>query len=383
MPARPLVSALSVRELDRHPSRCYGFEFEDVAVDLLGARLVAPEFTQRPPRIGARKLQRWIRRLTGMVPEHRQLVGPTRISEKQDLFLMMCVGAGDLGILERIRGWRENSAVAVCWIQELYAKGVKDIRHPELLDQFDLVVTNCVQTIEPLRRQCRARVEYLPLGVDALAFCPHPNPPARGIDIFWMGRRTAREHQALYAAAEAAGLSYLFATTAPENIPNLGEHRRQLIHRIQCSKLFVVAPSRSNEPEVTGGQEEVGFRYFEGAAAGAVMIGRAADTPTFEECFSWPEAVIPLPSGPAQYPAFLAELLSQPERLAGVRSDGMYHCLTRHDWAFRIEALLQLVGLGGLGDTQAMTRRKQELHRLAALSSKDAATPHSGSPHPR
>lgn len=381
MSTQPRVSILSVRELNRHPSRCYGFEFEDQVTELLEGNLIVPRFTQRPPRVGARKLQRLVRRFTGLVPEHQQLIGQTCITQKQDLFLMMCVNPDDLGVLQNVKGWRENSGIAVCWIQELFASGVGDIRHQELLDQFDLVVLNCAHSVEPLRARCRSRVHGLSLGIDAAAFCPYPNPPARGIDIFWMGRRTGQEHHALYAAAEEAGLLYLFATTAPANVPNLQEHRRQLIHRIQCSKLFVVAPARSNDLEVTGGQEEVGFRYYEGAAAGAVMIGREPDTPTFAECFFWPDAVIPLPPDPAAYPGFLAELLSQPERLARIRRDSVYHSLLRHDWSFRIDTLLGLVGLEGLADTQAMTRRKQELHRLAALCGKGAASPHIGSPH--
>jgi Glycosyl transferases group 1 len=377
MSAQPRVSVLSVRRLARHPSRCYGFEFEDIASDLLDATLIAPEFVERTPRIGARKLQRLVRRLTGLVPEDHDLVGQTRVPQ-QELFLMMCVTTGDLGILRNVKGWRENSRIAICWIQELFANSLAETPHLDLLNQFDLVVVNCAHSLEPLTRWCGTKVHCLPLGIDAITFCPYPNPPVQGIDIFWMGRRLAREHHALYAAAEAARLLYMFATTAPDNVPNLDEHRRQLVRRIQCSKLFVVAPARWNESEVTAGQQEVGFRYYEGAAAGAAMIGHVPNTPTFGECFFWPDAVIELPPDTDDYPAFLAEVLAQRQRLARIRRDSVYHSLLRHDWAFRIEALLGLVGAEGLGDTQAMTLRKQELHRLAASCAEGAATRRSG-----
>jgi hypothetical protein len=47
-----------------------------------------------------------------------------------------------------------------------------------------------------------------------------------------------------------------------------------------------------DETDHTQGQAEIGYRYYEGAAAGAVMIGDGSDFDAYAELFGWPEAVI-------------------------------------------------------------------------------------------
>jgi hypothetical protein len=95
----------------------------------------------------------------------------------------------------------------------------------------------------------------------------------------------------------------------------------------------------------TGTQEEVGFRFFEGAAGGAVMIGDPPDVDSFREHFDWPDAVIHLPYGSADVGDLIADLDRQPERLARIRRDNLANSLLRHDWACRWRDVLQTVGL--------------------------------------
>jgi len=57
-------------------------------------------------------------------------------------------------------------------------------------------------------------------------------------------------------------------------------------------------------PEETHGQIEIGFRYYEGSAAGTVMIGQAPDV-SVPEMFDWPDAVVQVrPDGSDVRPVF-------------------------------------------------------------------------------
>lgn len=115
-------------------------------------------------------------------------------------------------------------------------------------------------------------------------------------------------------------------------------------------------------PGETEGQQEVGFRFFEGAAAGVVMIGEPPNVASFSENFDWPDAVVRLPLGSTEIGAVIDELEGQPERVARIRRDNVANALRRHDWVYRWNQVLEVVGL----EPTAAARNRQA--RLAALA---------------
>lgn len=118
---------------------------------------------------------------------------------------------------------------------------------------------------------------------------------------------------------------------------------------------------------VTGGQQALGVRYFEGAAGGAVMIGIPPDCEEYYDAFDWDDAVIPVPYSPADFETTLSELDSQPQRLARV-SKNVVSCLLRHDWVYRWEQILNSVDIE---PTPALAARKATLRKLAHSISLD------------
>jgi len=44
----------------------------------------------------------------------------------------------------------------------------------------------------------------------------------------------------------------------------------------------------------------VGLRYYEGAGAGAIMIGEPVPSEYYKKDFDWNDAVIPIPNGPGE-----------------------------------------------------------------------------------
>src|SRR5262249_28727557 len=140
------------------------------------------------------------------------------------------------------------------------------------------------------------------------------------------------------------------------------QHRFKLASLIQRAKYFMVYKAKIDEPEVTAAQEEIGLRFFEGAAGGAVMIGQAPMGDEIGRQFDWPDAVIPLPFGSTDIMDLLAELDRAPDRRAAISRNNLIGTLRKHDWVYRWAAVLAHLGLE---PTPAMLERKANLRRLA------------------
>jgi hypothetical protein len=128
------------------------------------------------------------------------------------------------------------------------------------------------------------------------------------------------------------------------------------------SRYFVVAPAKMDAPDETRDQIEVGLRYYEAAAAGAVMIGQTPACEPFRRLFDWPDAVIEVQSDGSDIADVLARLSAQPERLSEISRRNAMQALLRHDWVYRWKNIL---GIVGLEPAPEMEIRENKLRRLA------------------
>jgi hypothetical protein len=117
------------------------------------------------------------------------------------------------------------------------------------------------------------------------------------------------------------------------------------------------------------GRDEVSGRFYEGAAAGTVMLGEAPRTKEFEAQFDWPDAVIRLPVDSPDVGRIIDELDEDPQRLARIRRDNVRHAALRHDWSHRLRTVFDTLGMP---PTEAMRARERRLQAVAALASEPA-----------
>src|SRR5208283_3922192 len=108
---------------------------------------------------------------------------------------------------------------------------------------------------------------------------------------------------------------------------------------------FMVAPGKVNLLDETRGQEEIGHRYYEGAAAGTVMIGQAPNCDSFWKMFPWSDAVIKIQPDGSDVIDVIAKLDRVPERVLAISQKNASEALLRHDWVYRWKELLQVAGL--------------------------------------
>jgi hypothetical protein len=236
--------------------------------------------------------------------------------------------------------------------------------HLKILSQFDYVLLNCSGSVKAVQELiCKPCFCIVP-AVDMMHFCPYPNPPVRSIDVYSMGRRSEITHQALLKMAEGGKFFYLYDTIKVMETQYPAQHRSLVANIAKRSRYFIVNVAKINRQSETQGQVEAGFRFFEGAGAGTVMIGEIPENEIFRKNFDWPDAVIYMHYDEENIPEILAELDSQPARLEKIRKNNVIHSLLRHDWVYRWRYILNITGLE---PTAAMVARENRLRELAKI----------------
>lgn len=345
-PTAPRAALISLRHLLPTPPRSGNYEMEETFAEVDGAHIVP---LARPAAL-PKALQRAASRLRRAVPRLRRVSLPgvaCPLEQDYDLLVFLCQTPSDLYLLGPLEPWRRRARLTVCYLDEVWSWIVPDrAGEMELLAQFDYLFLGCEGSVEVVAEATRRPTFFLPAAVDALRFCPSPTaPPQRCIDIYNMGRRSIATHRALQRLAAQRGWFYLFSSVEGRTVIDAREHRLRLAALIQRTRYFLANRAKVTCPEQTGGQEEIGFRFFEGAAAGAILIGEAPRSASFERLFGWDGAVIPLPFGSAEVTEVIDALEADPERAARIRVENVANCLLRHDWSHRWGQLLHTVGL--------------------------------------
>jgi hypothetical protein len=198
-------------------------------------------------------------------------------------------------------------------------------------------------------------------------FTPFPNPPERSIDVYSMGRRIEALHEALLKKAARREIFYLYDT-----IPGLliqprdhRQHRDLVANCARRSRFFITYPAKVDAVAETRGQSEVGARFYEGAAAGAVLIGQAPTIPAFAKEFDWPNAVVDIGSTEESLLASLATFQADPGRAHALGRKNAIEAARRFDWGYRWREMLRATGLE---PTSRLLQREKQLNQLAAMA---------------
>lgn len=347
------------------PFRCAHFEFEDVICEVDSVSLVTPKFNPGSKSHSRAKLLAYH---TPLVLNPGIEAEP--LSSDYEVFLMICGDPTDLLLLKAIPNWRNRCRYAVCLIDEVWVTQMQRYANfLRLLEKFDRVILYYSQSIEPLNRRIGARCVYLPPAVDTLRFCPWPNPPQRSIDVYSVGRRSAVTHHSLLQMAAQQGKFYVYDSTTADQVLNQHEHRELYANLVKRSRYYIVNPGLIDRRDVRGDQIEIGNRYFEGAAAGAVMIGERPDNGQFEKFFDWPDPMIHLPWNSSEMPEIVRQLDQDPARLKEMGRRNVEQCLLRHDWVYRWEAVLRELGMDLQPQGQNRKARLRDLAQTVTDSS--------------
>lgn len=367
------VLLLSQRRVANLVAYCLAYELEDTLAALTDAvridvsDLAALEFSRR--------VYKALRLTSGSSTVARQLAPSPRNTVNLDtdfeLFFPVFSHAFELYSLATISNWRQCCHKAACFITEVWSNSLPEYLF-ETLSAFDHIFLGHQHCVDDVARITGRPCTYLPLAVDVLRFAPASPHQPRPILVCNIGRRSSVTHQALLDEAERRRIFYYFDTVAASGsdlkqrtfrVDNPHDHRFMLATLLKNSSYFIANRSHVNNPAFTAGREEISARFYEGAAAGAVMIGEAPQIEEFERQFDWPDAVIAMPFDSPQIGDVLANLQGEPERLKTIRQNSVRGASLKHDWLYRIQTVFDILGLEA---TESMRARATELSAIAS-----------------
>jgi len=367
------VLLLSQRRIADLVAYCLAYEFEDTFAAVTGAQridatgLSSLEFSRRAYKLS---------RLASGSPELARRLSPrprstVRLESDFDLFFPMFSHTQELYALATIPNWRQRCRKAACFITEVRSDLLPEYLL-ELLSDFDHIFLGFRNNVKDVARITGRPCTYLPLAVDVPRFAPASLDQPRPIEVCNIGRRSAVTHRALLDEAERQQCFYYYDTVAASGedlkgrtfrVDSPHEHRRMLATILKHSHYYIANRSNINRPELTSDGDEISARFYEGAAAGTVMIGEPPRTEEFKLQFDWPDAVIHVRFDSPDIGRVLADLNGDPERLRAVRRNNVREAALRHDWLHRMQVVFDALGLA---PTEAMRARARRLDQIAS-----------------
>jgi hypothetical protein len=368
------VLLLSQRRIWDLVAFCLAYEFEDVFASVTDAQRI--DATDRASLEFSRRAYKLSRLATGS-PKLAGRLTPSPSSKVVldrdfELFFPVFSNPFQLYALATIPNWRARCRKAACFITEVWLGHLPEKYLLELLSEFDHVFVGLQHCVDDVARITGRPCTYLPLAADVVHFAPPSLDQRRPIDVCNIGRRSQVTHEALLEESERRGGFYYFDTVAASGfdlrqrtfrVDNPHEHRTMLATLLKHSSYFIANRSHVNNPEFTAGRDEISARFYEGAAAGTVMIGEAPQSEEFKRQFDWQDVVIHLPFDSPDVGRVLAELNSDPERLRTVRRNNVREVARRHDWLHRIETVFDVLGIS---PTERMKDRSLRLDQIAS-----------------
>lgn len=356
----------TTRQFARRAYQCGLYEAQDVLCQADDVDLICLQ-----PRKGFELKQRWQRRLLYHDISRRLInVNPglerVRLTQDYELFVAVCPTYWDLFYLNAIEGWKDRCKTSVLWLDEIWASLIPQYKYwLHALTQFDHIFVGCSGSARPLSEAIGRECRWLPGGVDTLRFTPYPDPPERAVDVYSIGRRCEGIHDALLRLVAKRNIFYVHDTFAGADmvLHDYEQHRNLLANIAKRTRYFVVSRAKIDAPAETQGQIEIGFRYYEGSAAGAILIGQTEDHESFRSMFGWPDAIIHVRPDGSDVCQVLSSLEAQPERRQEISCRNASEALMRHDWVYRWN---EIFAAAGVAPSPGMKAREARLMTMAA-----------------
>lgn len=362
---QPRIAILSSRTKNNFIFNSCLYEFEDIIaevdnVDIFNLDPSNPleVFAQRV----VKKSSEYIYPLTKLSPPLKSKID---LDQEYDILFVILDFPYNILNINLIKQWRKKCKIAVCYVIELWKTELKKFHnYLTFLGDFDLIFLGHSQIVKDVQDIAQTPSAYLAPGNDTLKFCPKSLDSDRFIDISTMGRRSQITHETLLELTQKRDFFYHydFLNSSDLRTNHHQAHRILNANILKHSRYFIAHHAKVNCLEQTGGQIEIGYRFFEGAAAGAVMLGKAPQNDVFEQYFGWKNAVIPMQFDEPNITKIIDELDSQPELLRQIRSENIKNSLLQHDWAYRWQTVLDKADLA---PTEKLKQRIDNLHKVA------------------
>ena len=235
-----------------------------------------------------------------------------------------------------------------------------------LLDQFDVRVAYLLDGFEPDRMNHQAlpkldhlfvispslakevqqlhdiKVSFLPLATNTFPLSEYPSQ--RSIDILSYGRTDKQTHALLqqFNHPDSQRL-YMHSTFSGSEVYNVRDHVALLKRLLERSKISLCF--EGGQLERFRGRSPLLYRWFEGWAAGCVIVGKKPLDSGVETLMGWQDSTLGIPDHPDEVIPFFEALLQDETRLEEISRRNYVECRLRHDWRYRLRDMLEKLHL--------------------------------------
>lgn len=245
--------------------------------------------------------------------------------------------------LDLFKHWR-GGAKHIVYLFDTLPSQMNLIRRLFSGREWDVCVTSFDDAIPLLERETGRAWHHADQAV-SLGYFP-PTPPAeRVIHFSAYGRRHPRVHEAVLRFCEANGLYYDF-TTHDRSGPTADPLTlfRQFAWHLSHSVFTFCWPVEVTNPGRAGNLSPITCRWFEAAAAGAVMLGQPPQNPHFRQSFGDDSVTQINPD------AEVSTIVNQMEQIWQQRAELSARAMRlrqklgpRLDWSDRVKRMLEFI----------------------------------------
>ncbi|MEO0434922.1 MAG: glycosyltransferase family 1 protein, partial [Cyanobacteria bacterium J06656_5] len=148
---------------------------------LEGAQLYAPE-QEFPVARAMYRVAKYATRSDRIASSVSPFPTEILLENEYDFLFAVLDNPWQMHLLESIKNWRDKCRYKACYIMETWKPSFDDWRLAyEPFKNFDQIFSGTVHCVEALAKATGVPCGYLPPGVNALKFCPYPNPLQRVI----------------------------------------------------------------------------------------------------------------------------------------------------------------------------------------------------------
>jgi Glycosyl transferases group 1 len=305
-------------------------EFEDLFVEYTGATLSTPISRTNWQGL-AGKLKR------KLVPDYNFETPPP----SADILFVVARAPIDLSVIRAIPDLKKRfSRVVAFLIDGYFLEG-----YPGCTSDYDhIFVTNMVGK-KHIEDNYGVKCSIVRQGFDCLRWASVS--AHRSIDILGFGRLPPSYHQALIQRHhnELSPYLYLHSPLGNTSGPTVLKERAMLYKVLQRSKIALAFHMLIEPPPNRPVAMFLTNRWFETLGAGCVVVGKRPTGEMADEILSWEDATFELPDSAEDACDYISELLQDTDKLAATRQLNVQNMRNKHDWRFRIEQMLEILGV--------------------------------------
>ena len=274
----------------------------------------------------------------------RPLTASTPPRADYDVCFLVAMAPYWVSSLRYIRNLRRIARKVVVYLFDSWMADLGALRaHRGVWAEVDEIFVSFPHVVLAYSEHLGRPVHYLPQAIDGRWF--HPYRRERPLDVLSVGRRLPRVHEHILEIARRRDLFYYYQMHHRPLAINFRESRELLGRICQSAQVHVnwsvehTSAARADEGEV------VTARWFESAACGGVVVGRAPTTAEFGRLFPFDGFVYDL--SPTASEPIVEDALNTAlgDRLYDDRRALGEHVRAAHTWDVRWREIVEVAGI--------------------------------------